>query len=144
MSGVNKFAGKVQVKSIMLSADKDTNILDNKKEEVVTTPLLEKKLLTTEKVKTSDEVHKHTENITTIEEVHKRTGKVHKPTENITTSEEVYKGSEKLEDMKEVVVTICGKGSYKFESQSKGYTVWFNLDHEFLKESFLRLNRTSI
>ena len=31
----------------MLSVDKDSNILDDNKEAVVTTPLLEKKLLTT-------------------------------------------------------------------------------------------------
>ena len=33
--------------SIMSSVDKDTNVLDDKKEAVVTTPLLENKLLTT-------------------------------------------------------------------------------------------------
>ena len=41
--------------------DKDTNVLYDKKEAVVTMPLSEKKLLTTE-------------NFTTIDEVHKRTG----------------------------------------------------------------------
>ena len=44
----------------MLSVDKYINVLDDKKESVVTTPLLEKQLLTTEKVTTSDEVHKLT------------------------------------------------------------------------------------
>ena len=39
----------------MSSVDKDTNVLDDKKEAVFTTPLLENKLLTTEKVTTSDE-----------------------------------------------------------------------------------------
>ena len=53
----------------MLSVEKDTNALDDKKEAVITTPFLEKKLLTTEKVTTSDEVHKHNENITTSKEV---------------------------------------------------------------------------
>ena len=49
----------------MSLVDKDSNVLDNNKEAVVTTPLPEKKLLTTEKVKTSDEVQKRTETFTT-------------------------------------------------------------------------------
>ena len=53
---------------------------------MVTTPFLEKKLLTTEKVTTSDEVQKRTENITTSEWVFKGTDEVHKRTEKITTS----------------------------------------------------------
>ena len=57
----------------MMSVGKDTNFLDDNKEAVVTTPLSEKKLLTTEKVKTSDEVHKRTENFTTSEGVVKGT-----------------------------------------------------------------------
>ena len=75
----------------MSSVDKDTNILDDKKEAVVTTPFSEKKLLTTEKVITSDEVNKRTENITTSEKVVKGTDEVHKRTEKITTKEEVKK-----------------------------------------------------
>ena len=51
---------KFKVRSIILSVDKDTNALGDKKEAVVTTPLLENKLPTTEKVTTSDEVHKRT------------------------------------------------------------------------------------
>ena len=51
---------------------------------MVTTSFLEKKLLTTEKVTTSDEVHKRTEKITKIEEVVKGTDEIHKRTENIT------------------------------------------------------------
>ena len=73
VSGVNKFYEKGQRKSIMLSVDKDTNIFDDKKEAVVTTPLLEKRLSTTEKVTTSDEVQKCTDNITPNEEVNKCT-----------------------------------------------------------------------
>ena len=78
----------------MLLVSKDTNVLVNKKEAVVTTPLSEKKLLKIQKVKTSEEVHKRTENITTSEEIDKGYGEVHKRTEKITTSEEVDKGSE--------------------------------------------------
>ena len=81
----------------MLSVDKVNKNLDDKKKEVVTTPLSEKKLWTTDKV---------------------------------TTSEEVDKRTEKLEDIKEAVVMICRKDSDRFEGQYKGYTGWFNLDHE--------------
>ena len=135
---------KVKRRSIIFLVDKNTYVLDDKKDAVVPTPLSEKKLLTTEKVTTSDEVHKLTENITKSEEVVKGTDEVHKSTENITTNEEVDKGTEKLEDMKESVVTIRRKNSDEFEGQSKGYIVWLNLDNEFLEENFLHLNQTSI
>ena len=36
--------------------------------------------------------------------------------------------------MKEAVIVIYRKGSYKFQGQSKGSTGWFNLDNEFLKQ----------
>ena len=45
---------KVKGISIMLSVDKYNNILDDKKEAVVATSLLEKKVLATEKVTTSE------------------------------------------------------------------------------------------
>ena len=115
----------------MSSVDKDTNVLDDKKQAVVMTPLSENKLLTNERVTTSDEVHKSTENITTSEEVSKVTHEVHKRTDKITTNEQVYRGNEKLEYMKEAVVTIRRKDSDKFENHSKGSTGWFNIDHEF-------------
>ena len=35
--------------------------------------------------------------------------------------------------MKEAVVTTCRKDSDKFEGQSKGSTVWFNINSEFKK-----------
>ena len=78
----------------MSSVDKDTDILDDKKEAVVTTPLSEKELLTTEKVTTNDEVHKRTDKITTSEGFVKGTDEVHKIIEKITTNEEVDKGNE--------------------------------------------------
>ena len=37
-----------------------------------------------------------------------------------------------LKDMKEEVVTIRRKKSDKFEGQSKGYTVWLNLDSDLV------------
>ena len=126
---VNKFDGKVQGISIILSVEKDTNVLDDNKEAMVTTTLSEKKLLTTEKFTTSDEVHKRTEKITTSEEIDKGFYEVYKRTEKIKISEEVDKDSEKLENMKEAVVTIRRKDYNKFESQSKLYTGWFKLDH---------------
>ena len=106
--------------------------------------LPENKLLTTEKITTCDEVHKRTENITTSEEVVKGTDEVQKRTGNITTNEEINKGTEKLEYTKEAVVNFLENNSDRFEGQSKGYSGWFNLDHEFLKEKFLHLNQNSI
>ena len=80
----------------MSLVDEDNNILGDKKEAVVTMPLLEKKFLIPENITTSDELHKHTENITTSEEVVKGNDEVHSRTENITTNEEVDKVTEKL------------------------------------------------
>ena len=117
----------------MSSVDKDTNVLYYKKQVVVTTPFSEKKLLTTEKATTSDEIHKRTENITIIEEVVKGNDEVQKCTEKITTNQEVGKDTEKLEDTNEAVVKIRKKDSDKFEGQYKGSTGWFNLNHEFKK-----------
>ena len=99
----------------MSLVDTDSNVLDDNKEAGVTTPLSEKKLLTTEKVTTSDEVHKSIEKITTSEEVVKGTDEVHKRTENITTNEDVNRGTEKLKYMKETVVKIRRKYSDNFE-----------------------------
>ena len=56
---------KFKVKSILSWVDKDTNVLGEKKEAVVTTSFSEKKALTTEKVTTSDDVHKRTDEIKT-------------------------------------------------------------------------------
>ena len=84
-------------------------------------------------VTTSDEVYKHTDKITSSGDIDKGTGMFHKRTEKITTSEEVDRGSEKLDDMKEAVVTIHRKDSDSFEGLSKGYTLWFNLVHDFFK-----------
>ena len=70
------------------------------KKAVVTTPLLEKKWLTNEKVTTSDELHKSTDKIKKGEEFVEYTDEVHKHSDNITTNEEGDKGTEKLEDMK--------------------------------------------
>ena len=123
----------------MLFLDKDTNVLDDKKEAVVTTPLSEKKWLKTENVTTSDKAHKRTEKITTGEEVFKGADEVHKHTENIAKNEEVDKGTEELEDMKEAVVKIRRKDPDKFEGHYKGTKWWFNTDHEFKKRKLSAL-----
>ena len=60
---------KAKGRSIMLSVDKYSNVLDDKKEVVVTTPLYEKKLFITGKATTSDVLHKHTDKFTTSEGV---------------------------------------------------------------------------
>ena len=70
--------GNFKGRSIIFSVDNDINFLDDKKEAVVMTQFSEKKPLTTEKVTTSDEVHKRTEKFTTSEEVVKSTDEVHK------------------------------------------------------------------
>ena len=93
----------------MSSVYKDTNVLDYKREAVVTTPFSQKRLFITEKVTTSDKVHKRTENITRSEEIDKGTDEVQKLTDKIATNQEVDKGTEKLEDIKESVVTIRRK-----------------------------------
>ena len=68
--------------------------MDEKKEAVATAPLSKNKLLTTERVTTSDDAQKRTE--------------------KITKNEEFDKGTKKLEDMKEAVVTIPRKDLDRF------------------------------
>ena len=70
----------------MLQVDKETNVLDDKKQAVVTTPLSEKKLLTTGKVTTSDEAHKHNDNITISEEVVEGTDEGNKLTDIVPSA----------------------------------------------------------
>ena len=54
----------------------------------------------------------------------------------VTTSEQVDKGTTHLGGIKEAVVTILKEDLDNFQGQSKGSTDWFNLDHDFLRESF--------
>ena len=99
---------------------------------MVTTSFSKKKVLTTEKVTTSDDVQKRTEKIKKV----RRLLNVMMRFTNVLRrlkSEEVNKGSEKLEDMKEAMVTIRTKDPYNFEGQSKGSTGWLNVDHEFIE-----------
>ena len=87
----------------MLLVDKYSNVLDDKKEAVVTKILSENKLLTTKKVTTSYEVQKRTEKFTTSEEVVKGIDEV--------KNEDFDKCTDKLEYMKEALVKICRKYS---------------------------------
>ena len=41
-----------------------------------------------------------------------------------------------LDDIKEPVLTVCGKNLYNFQGQSTVSTGWLNLDREWLKEKF--------
>ena len=54
-------------------------------------------------------------------------------TEKKQLTKDVDKGTDELEDMIEAVVIINRKDLDKFEGQSKGSTIWFNLDSEFKK-----------
>ena len=66
MSRFNNFTGKGQGKSIMLLVDKVSNVLDDSKEAVVTTPLLEKKTLTNDVDKGTAELEDMKEAVVTI------------------------------------------------------------------------------
>ena len=97
----------------MSSVEKVSNVLGYKKEEVVTTPLLEKKSSTKDVDKGTDEL-------------------VDTPLlEKKSSTKDVEKGTDKLADMKKAVVTIRRKGLDEFEGQFKGSTGWFKLDSGF-------------
>ena len=70
------FLEKVKGQSIVSLVEKGTKHLDDKKETMVTTPLSEKKVLTTEKVRTGEEVDKGTEKLEDMKEavvtIHKK------------------------------------------------------------------------
>ena len=102
----------------MLLVEKVSNILGDRKEEVVTTEFLEKKSSTKDVDKGNDEL-------------------ADTPLlEKKSLTKDFNKGTDELEDMKKVVSTILSKGLDKFEGQSKGYTGWFKLDSGFLKTIF--------
>ena len=54
------------------------------------------------------------------------------------------KGTNFSNDMEEPVVTIRRKYLDNSQGQYTGSTGWFNIAHEWLKEMFLHLKRTSI
>ena len=99
----------------MSSVEKISNVLGDRKEEVFTTPLLDKKSLT----KYVDEGTNELEDTPLLE--------------NKSLTKDVDKGTDELADMKKAVVTISRKGLDKFEGQSKGYAECFKLDSGFKK-----------
>ena len=106
----------------MSQVDKVSNVLDDRKQELVATPLLEKKSLTKDYDKGTDEL-------------------VDTPLlEKKPPTKDVDKGTDKLEDMKKAVVTICRKGLDKFEGQYKGSIGQFKIDSGFLKTTFSTIN----
>ena len=106
----------------MSSVDKSSNILGDRKEEVVTTPLLDKKSST-------KDVDEDTYAL------------VDKPFwEKKSPTKDVGKGTYEWEDMKKAVVTIRRKGLDKFEGQSKGSTGRFKLDSGLKKTTFSTIN----
>ena len=106
----------------MLSVDKFSNVLGNRKEEIVTTPFLEKKSSTKNFDKGTDELAD-----TTL-------------LEKKSSTKDIDTGTDELADMKEAVVTIRRKVLDKFEGHSKGSTGWFKLDGGFLKTTFLTIH----
>ena len=85
---------------------------------MVTTPLLENKLLTKDVDKGNDEL----EDTPLLEKK--------------TSTKDVDKVTDDLEDMKKAVFKIRRKGLDKFEGQSKGFKGWFKLDSGFLITTF--------
>ena len=94
--------------------------MGDRKEEVVTTPLLEKKSST-------NDVDEGTDELVDMPLLEKK-----------SLTKDVDKGTYELADIEQVVVKIRMKGLDKFEGESKGYTGWFKLDSGFLKQMFLQ------
>ena len=51
--------------------------------------------------------------------------------EKKSSTKDVDKGTDEFSYMKQAVVTLCRKGLYQFEGQSKSYKGWFKLDSGF-------------
>ena len=96
----------------MSLVEKFGNVLGDRKEEVVTNPLLEKKSST-------KDVDKGTDELADTPLLGKK-----------YLTKDVDKGTDELADMKNAVVTILSKGLDKLEVQSKIYTGWFKLESE--------------
>ena len=102
----------------MFLVDKVSNVLGDRKEEVLTTPYLEKKPLT-------NDVDEGTDGLADTPLLEKK-----------YTTKDVDRGTDEFKDMKKPVVTIRRKGLDKFEGQSKGYTGWFKLNSGLKKTIF--------
>ena len=94
----------------MLLVDKVGNVLVDRKEEVFTTPLLEKKSSTKYFDKVTDEL----EDTPLLDKK--------------SSTKNVEKGTDELAYMKKALVIIHMKGLDKFEGQYKEYTGWLKLD----------------
>ena len=103
----------------MSSVDKVSNFLGDRKEEVVTTLLLENKSST----KYFDEGDDELSDTLLLEREY--------------LTKDFDKGTDELADMKKAVVKIRRKGLDKFEGQSKGSTGPFKLDSGFFKNRIL-------
>ena len=94
----------------MSSNAKVSNVFVDRKEEVVTTPLSEKKYST-------KDVDKVTDKLVDMLLMEKKSSK-----------KDVDKGTDELADMKQAVNTIRRKCLYQFEGQSNRSKGWFKLD----------------
>ena len=102
----------------MSSNEKVGNVFGDRKEEVITTPLSEKKSLT-------KDVEKGTDKLAYMLLMEKK-----------YSTKYVDKGTDKLAYMKQGVNTIHRKGLDQFEVQSIGSKGWFKLDIEFFYTIF--------
>ena len=106
----------------MLLVERVRNVLGDMKEEVVTTPLSEKKYLTKDAEKGTDKLADML------------------LMENKYSTNDVDKGTDELEDTKQAVNTIHRKCLYQCEVQSSGSKGWFKLDSGILKITFSKIH----
>ena len=102
----------------MSSNEKVSNVLGDRREELVTTPLLEKKSST-------NDVGKGTDELADMPLMEKK-----------YSTKDVDKGTDEMADMKTAEVKIRRKGLDLFEGKSKGSKGWFKTDIGFLKTTF--------
>ena len=105
----------------MTSNEKVSDDLGDRKKEVVTTPLREKKSST-------KDVDEGTDELADIPLMN-----------NKSSTKDVDKGTDELADIKQAVVTIRKKGLDQFEGKSKGSKRWFKLDSGFFLKYFLQV-----
>ena len=97
----------------MSTNKKVSNVLVDRKEEVITTALYEKKSST-------NDVKKVTYKLEDIPLM-----------QNKSSTKDVDKGTDESSEMKQAVITILRKGLDQFEGQSRGSKGWFKLDSDF-------------
>ena len=128
----------------MSSNDNVSNFFGDRKEEVVMTPLSEKKYSTKDVDKGTDELADTLlmENKSSTKGIEKVTDELEDTLlmENKYSTKDVYKGTDELEFMRQKVNTIHRKGLYQFEGQSIGSKGWFKIDIEFFKTNFSKIH----